>query len=334
MHWLALDIGGAQLKAADGLGYAASQMFPLWEKPLQLTEALRGMLRAAPACDHLAVTMTGELADCFTTRTEGVQFILSAVSMVAEQRHTRVYLSDGLLMAPQLALRSPLKVAAANWHALAKYCGRFTRPGLAVLVDIGSTTTDIIPILDGKVATRSQTDTDRLLAGELVYTGVQRTPVAAVAAILPYRKNLIPAATERFATTWDVFITLGLLPEEPANLHTANGKPATRLHARDRLARMLCLDRDAFDEADAATLAEGVLRQQLGQIATGWGHVTGRFDQPVTSVVISGQGEFLARQLLERLRINCPVVALSAELGPQLSRCAPAHALAVLAREG
>jgi uncharacterized hydantoinase/oxoprolinase family protein len=54
----------------------------------------------------------------------------------------------------------------------------------------------------------------------------------------------------------------------------------------------------------------------------------------VEAVVLSGRGEFLARRLIERLRLKCPVISLSTELGPSISRCAPAHALAVLAREG
>ncbi len=61
MQWLALDIGGANLKVADGQQYAFSQSFPLWQKHRSLPDALRNLLSAAPRADHLAVTMTGEL---------------------------------------------------------------------------------------------------------------------------------------------------------------------------------------------------------------------------------------------------------------------------------
>jgi hypothetical protein len=37
--------------------------------------------------------------------------------------------------------------------------------------------------------------------------------------------------------------------------------------------------------------------------------------------------------LLERLNYAGPVISLTDELGPQVSRCATAHALAVLASE-
>ena len=55
MDCLALDIGGANLKVADGLGYAATRRFPLWRKPDALGEALRQCLAAAPAATVLAV---------------------------------------------------------------------------------------------------------------------------------------------------------------------------------------------------------------------------------------------------------------------------------------
>ena len=131
MNWLALDIGGANLKAADGLGFAVSQAFPLWRSPKQLVEALRTLIAGAPRADHLAATMTGELADCFSTKTEGVQFIINALSTAADGRHTRIYLNNGLLVSPQIALKQPLAAAATNWHALARFAGRYAPKGSA-----------------------------------------------------------------------------------------------------------------------------------------------------------------------------------------------------------
>ena len=62
--------------------------------------------------------------------------------------------------------------------------------------------------------------------------------------------------------------------------------------------------------------------------------VLSRLPSPPTTVVISGRGEFLARRVIEQLGLTAKVVSLSAELGPDLSRAATAHAVAVLAREG
>jgi len=59
MTWLALEIGGANLKAADGRGWARSVPFPLWRDSDGLSAALDGLLALAPASDRIAVTMTG-----------------------------------------------------------------------------------------------------------------------------------------------------------------------------------------------------------------------------------------------------------------------------------
>ena len=55
--------------------------------------------------------------------------------------------------------------------------------GDALFVDMGSTTTDIIPIEDGAVANEGYTDAERLLTGELVYTGFTRTFLFGVASV-------------------------------------------------------------------------------------------------------------------------------------------------------
>lgn len=333
LRLLALDIGGANLKAADGLGYAASQYFPLWQKPGELSAALAGLIAAAPQADRIVGTMTGELADCFASKAEGVSLILSALDVAADGRELLVYLTDGSFVAPKYAREQPLLAAASNWHALASFAGRFAPQGPGLLVDIGSTTCDLIPLVDGRPAAAGATDPERLAAGELVYTGVVRSPVCAVAAAFPWRGKQTPTAHELFATTWDAYLTLGELPEEPDCTHTADGRPATKAAARDRLARSICADRTMFDEADARAAATTIARAQLAKIAVAAQGVLRRLPAAPSTVIISGQGEFLARQLVDRMKLSATVVSLNDQLGPELSRAAPAHALAVLARE-
>jgi probable H4MPT-linked C1 transfer pathway protein len=334
MKWMALDIGGANLKAADGQGLAVSQSFQLWEKPQQLTDALRALISLVPRVDHVAATMTGELADCFTTKAEGVKFILNALHVAADGRHTRVYLTNGKLVSLQTATRQPLLAASSNWHALASFAGRYVADGSGLVIDVGSTTCDLIPLVDGAPVTIGKTDPNRMVNGELVYTGVQRSPVCSVASLMPWRGRKCPVASEVFATMWDVYLILGDLPEEPQSTHTADHRPATREAARDRLARSICADREMFSETDARLAADALAQSQLRKIAAIAVQLIGRLQQPPHTVVISGRGEFLARRLLEQMKLKSNIVSLSRELGPELSRCAAAHALAVLAREG
>ena len=332
-RWLALDIGGANIKVADGLGFASTTAFSLWREPTRLTDALRAVLAGSPPADHLAVTMTGELADCFVTKAEGVQKILDALAVASDRRHTRIYRADGSLVAPPIALRTPELTSSANWHALARFAGRFAKQGSALVIDIGSTTTDIIPLVDGQVVAAGKGDTERLVHGELVYTGVERSPLCAVIAAAPWRGNQCPLAQELFATTLDVYLTLGDFADDPASTRTANGQPATREAARDRLARAICADRTMFTAEDATAMAEAASRSQLAKIAVAAGQVAKRLPSPPQTVIVSGRGEFLAKRALEKMRLTANVVSLHDELGPEVSICGPAHALAVLSRE-
>jgi (4-(4-[2-(gamma-L-glutamylamino)ethyl]phenoxymethyl)furan-2-yl)methanamine synthase len=332
--YLALDIGGANVKVADGLGYASSYPFPLWKEPHGLTQMIRTAISEAPLCDHLVVTMTGELADCFATKAEGVKFILKSVAAGADNRHTRVYRVDGKLVSPQVAANDPLLVAAANWHALASFATRFVKPQPALLIDVGSTTCDVIPLIDGNPAAMGQTDTERLLSGELVYTGVERSPVCAVTRKGIYRGQVCPLVQEVFATMRDVYLIMERLPEDPAATDTADHRPATKSAARRRLARMIAADQETFNHREALALSAVVAAAQAKRLRFAIEKVVVGMIQKPAKLILSGHGDFLTQAALEGSPLNLlPRVLLSQELGPENSRCGPAYALAVLARE-
>jgi probable H4MPT-linked C1 transfer pathway protein len=336
MTWLGLDIGGAYLKAADVSGYAAAQPFAIWRAPRELPQQLRALLAAAPRFDGLAATMTAELADCFPTKAEGVHAVVDALIAAARERKLLVYTTTGEFVSPEMALARPLTVAASNWHALAAFAARLVGSRPAVLIDIGSTTSDLIPLVSGRPAAVGLTDPERLQSGELVYTGVERTPVAAIVSQLPWRGGPCPVASELFATAGDAHVLLGHLPEESDNLDTADGRPRTSAAAHARLARMICADATMFSAADARAAAIAIRDAQLSALAAALTQVLGRMPAPPETIILSGHGEFLARALMESFpwRGRPPqVLSLNEELGELRSRCAPAYALAVLAEE-
>jgi (4-(4-[2-(gamma-L-glutamylamino)ethyl]phenoxymethyl)furan-2-yl)methanamine synthase len=333
MKWLALDIGGANVKVADGNGYAQAYSFAMWRDSSRLAQQIRTAISEAPPCDHLAVTMTGELADCFESKELGVRFILQAVADGSDNRHTRVYLADGRLVSPQVALTLPHLVAASNWHALARFAARFAPQGAALLIDVGSTTCDVVPLWEGQPAAKGATDTQRLLAGELVYTGIERSPICAVISAAAYRGQLCPVVHEVFATMRDAYMILDQLPDDSVNNQTPDGKPATRPYARARLARMIAADAAEFNHRDAVALAQAAAEAQLSRLAAAIGQVARGLPAAPQAVILSGHGEFVARDAVERSQLAGRIVSLSKELGSSVSRSAPAHALAVLARE-
>ncbi len=332
MKITAVDIGGANLKIADGKGFSASCSFPLWKEPARLAEVLGNLLEKSPT-NSLAVTMTGELADCFASKAEGVATILDAVEHAAAGCQVSVYLCDGRLVDLKTARADPLLAAASNWHALAQYVSRFCgkKPGL--LMDIGSTTTDLIPLSPQGPASQGRTDPERLIAGELLYTGVERSPVCALVPKLTWRGEACPVAQELFATTLDAYLLLNDLAEDETDCQTADRRSRTTKNSQGRLARMVCADTTTFSLEDATQAAEAIQEAQLQQLASAAKQVLGKMKSPPAKVVISGQGEFLARRLLNRINYRGSLFSLSEELGPEVSCVACAHALAILARE-
>jgi probable H4MPT-linked C1 transfer pathway protein len=333
MSWLALDVGGANLKAADGRGWARSQPFALWADPEGLSAELTALLDAAPEAERIAVTMTGELCDCFRTKAEGVQHIVGAVQAAAGHREVRVYLTNGLFVSGREACESPHLAAASNWHALARFACRFLSGSVGVLVDVGSTTTDIVPLIDGRPCPTGRNDTDRLLARELVYTGIGRTPICAVTQCVPWRGKQCPVAAELFATTADAYLMLDCLAERSDSAWTADGRPLTKEYARSRLARMICADTTIYSEADAKQAAASVRDGQLSQLRAALGQVVAEMRRKPELFVISGSGEFLAATLVSEVGTSSKIEKLSDHLGTAATESATAHALAVLAHE-
>jgi probable H4MPT-linked C1 transfer pathway protein len=333
MNWLGLDIGGANLKAADGRGWARIVPFELWRQPAGLAAALDELLDIAPAADGLAITMTAELCDCFATKADGVEQILTTVEHVAAKRETRVYLVDGRVVSIAEARKRPQLAAASNWHALAAYVCRFVSREAGILIDVGSTTTDIIPLVDGQPSPIGHNDTDRLFAGELVYTGVGRTPVCAIVDWLPFRDQRCPVVAELFATAADAYVILGQLPERGDFTGTADARPLTKQFSHARLARMVCADSSTFTLSDAELAAAHVRDAQFSQLRSALQQVISQMRFPPSICVLSGAGEFLATVLAKSALPTGPIISLADNLGLAVSVAGPAHALAVLVNE-
>ncbi|RUL87263.1 hydantoinase/oxoprolinase family protein [Tautonia sociabilis] len=332
--WLGLDIGGANIKAAHSNGRAISIPFELWKRPSDLREMLCRAAGLLPAADHLAVTMTAELCDCFATKAEGVSAILGAVSEAFPGRPVAVWGTEGRFLSVEEAIRRPELPAAANWLALATLAARLLPEGPGILIDIGSTTTDLIPLKDGLPAARGRTDTRRLQTGELVYAGVRRTPLMALAAELPHRGEPTALTAELFAATLDVYLTLGDIPPDPTNDSTPDGGPATVEAARDRLARMVAADRDSFSAEDAVALARAADEALMARLLAAANRACRAAVGPPAGAVVSGSGSFLARRLASRLLPpGSPVRSLDDAWGPLASQAGCAYAIVVLAAE-
>ena len=280
-----------------------SRPFEVWRDPEGLVALLRGL---GPA-DAVAVTMTAELADAFRTKREGVAFVLDAAE--AAFGDPRVLTSAGELISVDEARGRPWDVAAANWVATALAVAE-EHPD-ALLIDVGSTTADVIPIAGGRIVAGGRNDLERLLAGELVYTGALRTNLAAIAPRVPVRGGWCPVASEHFAISGDIHLVLGHL--ESYDCPTPDGRPATVEFARERIARLVCSDVDQLAHAEIDAIAAYLHGEQVRQIA----EAARAHDGPV---VAAGAGAFLARAVAAHLGREAvdtawdPAAALAARL--------------------
>ncbi len=324
---LGVDIGGANLKYADTQGKAWSVEFPLWLRPDDLAGQLRSDFAAFPDVTHLAVTMTGELADCFLDRGVGVQHIVDQACRAANRSGwspPQFYAVDGRLHAPAWVMENVNLVAAANWHALASWVARRFAPQLSaggLLVDIGSTTTDLIPLCDGVIATGSRTDFDRLSEGSLVYLGGGRTPVCTLVDHLQWQGRRVPVMREVFATMDDVRVLLGHQRSDASDCRSADAKPRDAFHAANRLARMIGLDHRVVDLEAAKLLANQVHHRARAILSDAIAALGG--DGPL---VVSGH----CSDLLPADNDSRELISLPETLGVDVSRCAPAYAVAQL----
>ena len=344
MSILGLDIGGANIKAADVTGRTLTLPFAIWKSPQQLAARIASISCEFPETTRLAVTMTAELADCFATKAEGVASILDQVQATHQPQAPLVWSTAADFVDCETARRQPLLVAAANWHALATWVGRNListsshgepSESCALLIDIGTTTTDIIPLVEGVPATLGQTDIARLQSGELCYAGVKRTPLCAVAHSVPFRDGYCTAAAELFATMLDVYLLLGDIPEDDHDLETANGRPATRAAAHDRIARLLCGDRAEVSMDEATQIARFLADVQRQRLTRALDRVLSRLPRRCETVFISGSGTFLARRLIaEHRQLKAArITSLDELLSPGVAEAACAYAVARLASD-
>jgi (4-(4-[2-(gamma-L-glutamylamino)ethyl]phenoxymethyl)furan-2-yl)methanamine synthase len=316
---LGWDIGGSNTKICrivDGrVVVAVSRRFEIKDAPEQLTPLLRALVDEVAgeiAVDAHAVTMTAELSRNFQTKREGVAFVLEAVEAALGTDCVRVFTVDGTFLTPIDARHQPLRVAAANWMATASWLARTHRD--ALLVDVGSTTTDIIPIAAGRVVAEGYTDPDRLASGELLYSGALRTPVEALAAEVCVQGRRYALAAEAFATTADVHAWRGDLASDDVD------------GAGHRLARALCADRDIMDDSSVTALADALASAQTARVAAAIARVAGRHPS-IRQAIVAGAGGFIAARAARASGLDpCDLSVETVEV----SRCAPAAAVALL----
>jgi probable H4MPT-linked C1 transfer pathway protein len=304
---IGIDVGGANLKVVDENGVHIHYC-PLWTGA-PIIDLLQQYAKGRD--DDAAVVMSGELADCFENKLQGITFIADAVRQVfpaARFYGTGAQFHDSPVPA----------LAAANWLASADYL-REKYPG-AVLLDVGSTTADIIP-LSRFPSLLGLTDLVRLQKGYLVYTGMLRTPVATLLSTVNLHGTPTPVSTEYFAASADVHLVLGHITPVEYSCDTPDRKEKTRDASLRRLARVVCADLEEIGQDGAIAIASAFWDRQRSLIGETVARV--KAESGASSVIVAGIGAGLFAR-------ECGGIDLFRELGPAADAL-PAHAVREIA---
>jgi (4-(4-[2-(gamma-L-glutamylamino)ethyl]phenoxymethyl)furan-2-yl)methanamine synthase len=335
------DIGAANIKVAfweqkgihAGKVRVASRPFEIWRAKDRLPEVLElayKSIASDPLPEAMAVTMTAELSDVFETKREGVMYVLDCLTACFPG--TVIYvlsLSGGFVPIAEAKAR-PVEFASSNWFASAQWVAGKVPDCL--LVDVGSTTTDILPIMDGHVIVRGRTDLERLAFGELAYTGVLRTNLAAIVQSVPVAGRFCRVSSEYFAISGDVHLILGNLSVEDYTCSTPDGRPPSVDSARRRLARLVCADSGMISATEIDEMARYIHGQQIRQIRECFEQVISRLpllrNRPT---IVLGSGAFLGAAAAQSAGLR--VGALETGLGAAELNVLPCIAAAQLLAE-
>ena len=333
------DIGGAHLKAAraqDGVIVAAVQLpcAPHFGVG-QIENALREAKKRLGVADRHAVTMTAELSDAFPDRERGVAQVAALCAHELGGEHLLFYAGARGFVSRTEVAGSAREIASANWRASAELVARHCEN--ALLVDMGSTTTDIVPISGHGVAAQGADDASRLACGELAYTGLLRSSPAAGLTLAPFAGRLVPLVDEQFATMADAHRLLGNIPSGADTAPTVDGRDKSREASHARLARLVgCDAKDHPPEAWDA-LAAFFARAQLRRIEDQLALLVSRAPELSRAEIIgAGVGRGVIATLAKRENRTYRDFG---EFLPRASKalsaadCAPACAVALLAAE-
>ena len=197
---------GEVVKVADG--YARNYLLPR-KLALLATEGNKKQIERERAKFEAKEADEKRVADAMASRLNSVEVVIARKVGETDALYGSVTSAD-----IAEALATPELAAASNWHALASFACRFLPERTGLLIDIGSTTTDIIPLVQGRVAALGCNDMQRLVSRELVYRGVGRTPICAMMSTLPVNRKSCPTAAEVFATAADAYVLTGDLIED------------------------------------------------------------------------------------------------------------------------
>jgi len=320
---LGMDIGGANTKLAllkffDSKlesSFSHLEYFPFWEKtlneiPTMLKRVLSKIIKKAKVkikdINFFSIAITAELSDAFKTKKEGISIILNALAEVLDKNKLRFISNNGEFLAYPDAKNGFISISGANWVSTSLFLGKFISK--CILIDAGSTTIDIIPILDGIPVTKGKNDIERLMNHELIYTGGLRATIPSITHFVPYKGSMIRISFEKFALVSDIHRILYNISEDEYINDTADKRSKSIEDCYARLARIICIDSDTISKDELNNIAKNIYQKQIELISTEIQQFLTdlisripEFKDDITFVITGIAAEFLIRRALSHL---------------------------------
>ena len=241
--FLGLDIGGAHVKAvgvdeSQKVCFIFYEKCPVWESFFLLRQTLEKLLKTLGTNNTIfGITITAELSDCFKNRKYGAKQIFK----LCLDLNIDFYFFSSKTQNFKKKINY-IDICSMNWLATGKYLKDRINEG--VIIDFGSTTTDLVVIKNKKVINKYFTDYERINNFELIYTGLTRTPLFALSEKIILGNKSYYLIPEFFSSTADLYRVNKTLKKNLDLYDTSDKRSKTQLSSLRRISRNFGIDLD------------------------------------------------------------------------------------------
>ena len=325
MKIIGWDIGGAHIKAVkidlQKKTSKTEQIYsPIWKNINNLKKSIKLIKNKLGKTNYHAITMTAELSDIFSDRVNGVKYIVKLSSKILGEKNIFFYSKKNFLK-KKLAIKKTFELNSMNWHATASFISN-SFPN-CILIDIGSTTTDIIPIKNKRIISKSVNDYQRLKSNELIYLGVLRTPIQAI----KKKQNLI---NENFANLSDVYRILNKIPSSIDLFPTLDNKTKNKHDSARRIARIFGQDYEKKHFLKWKKTAHKIEREHLKILNMTIKKIEKKKKLNKVPIIGAGIGEFLVKKVSKQKEYYSFCSTLNYKKKNQFINCESAISVAML----
>lgn len=324
MNIMGLDIGGANTDCCiyevknNKVKHLVSkkEYLPMWNSKDKLEDCLKNMKKNYNI-DIVIVTTTAELSDGYLSKKEGILDISKKVMNVFVDSTVKFVTFNGL-QDYEYVVNNPLSAAAANWVATSHLISKIKEE--CIFMDMGTTTTDIIPIKNGVEIAKGHSDLERLCSGELVYSGMLRTNLASIVHEVPVNDNIATVSSELFSITADIHRILNNINENEYTCNSPDNKDKSVKSCKRRLTRLICADLDSLADEEIIKIAKYIEKEQINQISKGLLKV--KSNTNIQDVIISNYAN--AKICYEAAKkINMNIISLNDYLQEDIMNISP-----------